>query len=214
MKKHPDSVEDAIFQIENSFNRGGNYLQNGVPKYTAHAVRMEKETGIRGIAGHYRFIDGEKPAFAEYRYRKQFQKFALAEGLLKAEHPFVRKAAEFISLKFPEALPKINTEISKLAELNPELQRLNYDKRSITESYRALIGITSQYNVDDINSYLHSFRTKIKNPDSEKRMSALKEKGFRFGWIPSSETLAKIEKFAKNTSGLLHSVAHKVSSGR
>ena len=49
MKKHPDSVEDAIFQIENSFNRGGNYLQNGVPKYTAHAVRMEEETGIRGI---------------------------------------------------------------------------------------------------------------------------------------------------------------------
>ena len=86
-------------------------------------------------------------------------------------------------------------QYGKLAELNPDLQRLNYDKRSI--SYRALIGITSQYNVNDINSYLHSFRTKIKNPDSEKRMAALKEKGFRFGWIPSSETLAKIEKFAK-----------------
>ena len=67
-----------------------------------------KRNGYSG--NYYRFIDGEKPAFAEYRYRKQFQKFALAEGGLKAEHPFVRKAAEFIALKFPEALPKINTE--------------------------------------------------------------------------------------------------------
>ena len=53
MKKHPDSVEDAIFQIENSFNRGGNYLQNGVPKYTAHAVRMEKKRVFGELLSFY-----------------------------------------------------------------------------------------------------------------------------------------------------------------
>lgn len=198
MRNHPNSVEDAVSQIENSFNRGGRYLQNGKPKYTAHAVRMEEETGIKGIAGHYRFINDESPARAEYGYRKRFQKYALAEGMTGSEDPLIREAAALIGKKTATALPEVNTEISKLAELNPELKRLNYDRRSFTESYRALIGITSQYNADDINSYLHSYRTNRRDAFVHRRMDALKKRGFRFGWIPAASTLDKIESFAKH----------------
>lgn len=196
MRNHPTSVQDAVSQIENSFNRGGNYLQNGVPKYTAHAVRMENETGITGIAGHYRFLNGDSADIAEYNYRKRFQKYALAQGLMNSDEPFIKQAAELIFQKSPDVLPEVNAEIEKLTELNPELERLNYNRRNFTEAYRALIGITSQYNTDDINAYLHSLRTKRKNTDIQKRMDALKPKGFRFGWIPSNETLLKIEAYA------------------
>ncbi len=199
MRNHPTSVQDAVSQIENSFDRGGNYLQNGVPKYTAHAVRMENETGITGIAGHYRFLNGDSADIAEYNYRKRFQKYALAQGLMNSDDPFVKQAAELIFQKSPDVLPEVNAEIEKLTELNPELERLNYNRRNFTEAYRALIGITSQYNTDDINAYLHSLRTSKKNTDIQKRMDALKPKGFRFGWIPSNETLLKIEAFAKQS---------------
>lgn len=199
MRNHPTSVQDAVSQIENSFDRGGNYLQNGVPKYTAHAVRMENETGITGIAGHYRFLNGDSADIAEYNYRKRFQKYALAQGLMNSDDPFVKQAAELIFQKSPDVLPEVNAEIEKLTELNPELERLNYNRRNFTEAYRALIGITSQYNTDDINAYLHSLRTKRKNTDIQKRMNALKPKGFRFGWIPSNETLLKIEAYANRS---------------
>lgn len=199
MRNHPTSVQDAVSQIENSFNRGGNYLQNGVPKYTAHAVRMENETGITGIAGHYRFLNGDSADIAEYNYRKRFQKYALAQGLMNSDEPFIKQAAELIFQKSPDVLPEVNAEIEKLTELNPELKRLNYNRRNFTEAYRALIGITSQYNTDDINAYLHSLRTKRKNTDIQKRMNALKPKGFRFGWIPSNETLLKIEAYANRS---------------
>lgn len=199
MRNHPTSVQDAVSQIENSFDRGGNYLQNGVPKYTAHAVRMENETGITGIAGHYRFLNGDSADIAEYNYRKRFQKYALAQGLMNSDDPFVKQAADLIFQKSPDVLPEVNAEIEKLTELNPELERLNYNRRNFTEAYRALIGITSQYNTDDINAYLHSLRTSKKNTDIQKRMDALKPKGFRFGWIPSNETLLKIEAFARQS---------------
>ena len=200
MRNHPTSVEDAVSQIENSFNRGGRYLENGEPKYTAHAVRMEEETGIRGIAGHYRFINGETPARAEYGYRKRFQKYALAEGMTDSKDPFIKEAAARIGEKVADVLPEVNAEISKLTELNPELKRLNYNRRSFTESYRALIGITSQYNVDDINGYLHAYRTNRKDASVHRRMDALKKQGFRFGWIPAASTLDKIEAFAERRS--------------
>lgn len=189
-----NDLNEAVSAIENAFNRKGKYLQDGVPRYTAHAVRLEEKTGLSGIAGRYRFPENREPAFAEYEYRKRFLKYALAQSLLTTEDPLKRRAAEKISQQTPQALKEVKQEIEKLTVLNPDLKRLNYDRRDFIESYRALIGVTSQYNVDDINAYLHSIRTGQKDEEANARMERLKDRGCRFGWVPAVKTLDRIER--------------------
>ena len=77
------SVQEAVKYMENAYDRGGKYLVDGRPRYTAHAVRMEDETGLKGIAGRYKFINGQEPAFAEYGYRKRFFKILDCRHVLK-----------------------------------------------------------------------------------------------------------------------------------
>lgn len=188
------SVEDAAYHMNNAYDRGGNYLVNGRPKYLAQAVRMEDEYGLTGIAGRYKFVDGKEAPFAEYDYRKEFQRYSIAEEYMKSDNPFCQKAGETLKDKIPAALEKINAEIGKLAVLNPELKALNYNNRNITEAYRALIGITSQYNVDDINAYMHNVRAGKKNMEVLDRVEKIKkETGIRFGWQPAAKTVDKIE---------------------
>ncbi|MGN0904260.1 MAG: hypothetical protein ACI4PW_03790 [Alphaproteobacteria bacterium] len=193
-EQESNDLNEAVSAIENAFNRKGKYLQDGVPRYTAHAVRLEEETGLSGIAGRYRFPENREPAFAEYEYRKRFLKYSLAESLLTAEDPLKRRAAEKISRQTPQALEEVKQEIEKLTVLNPDLKRLNYDRRDFIESYRALIGVTSQYNVDDINAYLHSIRTGQKDEEANARIERLKDRGCRFGWVPAVKTLDRIER--------------------
>ncbi len=188
------SVEEAARHMNNAYDRGGNYLVNGRPRYLAQAVRMEDEYGLTGIAGRYKFVDGKEAPFAEYDYRKAFQRYSIADEYMKSDNPYCQKAAEMLKDQMPEALKNLNKEIGKLTELNPELKALNYDNRNITEAYRALIGITSQYNVDDINAYLHNVRSGKKNMEVLDRVEKIKkETGIRFGWQPAAKTVDKIE---------------------
>ncbi len=188
------SIQDAVKYMENAYNRRGKYLVDGRPRYTAHAVKMEDETGLKGIAGRYQFINGQEPAFAEYGYRKRFLKYSIATGFLKSEDPICKQAGETLKDQLPAALKEINHEIEELTKLNPELKRLNHNKNNLIETYRTLIGITSQYNVDDINAYLHNMRTGSINTSVIKRIEKIKQAtGIRFGWQPSAKTMDKIE---------------------
>ena len=188
------SVQDAVKYMENAYDRGGKYLVDGRPRYTAHAVKMEDETGLKGIAGRYKFINGQEPAFAEYGYRKRFLKYAIAAGFLKSEDPICRQAGETLKDQLPAALKDINRELEELTKLNPELKGLNNNKNNLIETYRTLIGVTSQYNVDDINAYLHNLRTGSKNSAVLDRAEKIKKAtGIRFGWQPSAKTMDKIE---------------------
>lgn len=188
------SVQDAVKYMENAYDRGGKYLVDGRPRYTAHAVRLEDETGLKGIAGRYQFINGQEPAFAEYGYRKRFLKYAIAAGFLKSEDPICRQAGETLKDQLPAALKEINQELEELTKLNPELKGLNNNKNNLIETYRTLIGVTSQYNVDDINAYLHNLRTGSKNSAVLDRAEKIKKAtGIRFGWQPSAKTMDKIE---------------------
>ncbi len=188
------SVQDAVKYMENAYDRGGKYLVDGRPRYTAHAVRLEDETGLKGIAGRYQFINGQEPAFAEYGYRKRFLKYAIAAGFLKSEDPICRQAGETLKDQLPAVLKEINQELEELTKLNPELKGLNNNKNNLIETYRTLIGVTSQYNVDDINAYLHNMRTGSKNFAVLDRAEKIKKAtGIRFGWQPSAKTMDKIE---------------------
>lgn len=213
------SVEEAVHHMNNAYDRGGNYLVNGRPRYLAQAVRMEDEYGLTGIAGRYKFVDGKEAPFAEYDYRKAFQRYSIADQFMKSDNPYCRQAGETLKDKIPEALKGINKEIDKLKGLNPELKALNYDSRSITEAYRALIGITSQYNVDDINAYLHNVRSGKKNMDVLDRVEKIKkETGIRFGWQPAAKTVDKIEAQlkekakAKEQQAVTHAALNKARS--
>ena len=189
------SVEEAVHYMLNTYNRSGKYLVDGVPKYTAHAVNLEDQYGLDGIAGRYRFVDDKAAPFAEYGYRKEFQKYFIADSFLKSDDPYRKEAGEKLRKEIPGALERVNREIAKLTELNPELQRLNYNRHEINEAYRALIGITSQYNPDDINAYLHAARTGKRDKKISERVEKIrKEQGVNFGWQPAMKTLERIEK--------------------
>lgn len=196
MEDRFQTQEEADLFIQNAYDRGGRYMVDGKPKYTAHAVRLEEQYGFKNIAGHYKFRDGKTPDMAEYGYRKSWLKYALAnEFLKKGKNLYAVCAAEKIKSEIPKALNEVNAEIAELTKLNPELGRLNYNKRDFVESYRALIGVTSQYNVDDINSYLHTYRTGIKNVEVQNGMERLKKThGIRFGWQPAVSTLKEIDR--------------------
>lgn len=105
-------------------------------------------------------------------------------------------------------MQEVNGEIEELTKLNPELKGLNHNKNNFIETYRALIGITSQYNVDDINAYLHNVRTGSKNKEIIERVEKLtKTTGLRFGWQPAAKTLDKIEAQMKVRPLALHNSA-------
>ena len=190
------SVQDALEHMNHACDRRGKnktYLVDGQPRYLAQAVRMEDEYGLTGIAGRYKFVDGKEAPFAEYEYRQQFQKYSIADDFIKSDNPYCQQAGETLKDSIPDALKRVNKEIDKLKELNPELKALNYDNRNITEAYRALIGITSQYNVDDVNAYLHSVRTGVRNQEVIERVEKMRKAGIRFGWQPAAKTIDKIE---------------------
>ncbi len=196
MEDRFQSQDDAEKYIQNAYDRHGRYMVGGKPKYTAHAIRLEEQYGLKNIAGHYKFRNGKTPDMAEYGYRKEWLKYSIATELLKkSEDVYAVRAAEKIKADIPKALNEVNTEIAELTKLNPELSRLNYNKHDFVESYRALIGVTSQYNVDDINTYLHTYRTGIKNQDVQDGMERLKKThGIRFGWQPAVSTLKEIDR--------------------
>lgn len=195
MAERFSSVQEAAAYMEKAYDRGGRYLVDGRPRYTAHAVRMEDETGLKGIAGRYKFVDGKEAAFAEYDYRKRFLKYSIASSFMASQDPVTRQAGETLKGEIPAALKEINAEIGKLTKLNPELKDLNHNPNNLIESYRTLIGITSQYNVDDINAYLHNVRTGQKNFAVLDRAEKIhKATGIRFGWQPSAKTMDKIER--------------------
>ncbi len=196
MEDRFQTQEEADKYIQNAYDRHGHYMVDGKPKYTAHAVRLEEEYGFKNIAGHYKFRDGKTADMAEYGYRKAWLKYSIATELLKkSEDTYAVRAAEKIKPEIPKALNEVNAEIAELTKLNPELGRLNYNKHDFVESYRALIGVTSQYNVDDINTYLHTYRTGVKNVEVQDGMERLKKThGIRFGWQPAVSTLKEIDR--------------------
>ena len=212
------SVEDALRRINEGYARDGKYMVDGKPRYTAHAVQMENAHGLTGIAGRYKFVDGKEAAFAEYDYRKRFQKYQIAINFLNSDNPYCRQGAETMKDQLPAGLKEMNDEIGKLTVMNPELKALNFNKNNIVETYRALIGITSQYNPDDINSYLHSVRAGKKNPELLDRMDKIKKSsGVVFGWQPAAKTLDRIEaqlKEREKTNGAMTLAVSSKSASR
>lgn len=202
------SVEEAVRYMHKTFDRGGKYLVDGVPKYTAHAFDLENQYGLKDIAGHYNFINGKDAPYAEYEYRKEYQKYFIADRFLQSDDPYRKEAGETLREKIPSALERINKEIAELTELNPELKRLNYNRREINEAYRALIGITSRYNPDDINVYLHAVRTGVKDKKISERVEKIKkEQGLKIGWQPAMKTLEKIETQLRERSKIRRTAA-------
>lgn len=92
MEDRFQTQEEADLFIQNAYDRGGRYMVDGKPKYTAHAVRLEEQYGFKNIAGHYKFRDGKTPDMAEYGYRKAWLKYSLANEFLKKKQRFVRRA--------------------------------------------------------------------------------------------------------------------------
>jgi hypothetical protein len=196
-------TKNEIEKLSKTYERKGRYKnEKGYIKYAAAAVDFEDKTGLVGVAGRYKMTGDRTHPEAEYDYRKAYQKYMLSIRCLEdnvEENPSKIKAAEFFVKKSPEALKRLNKDIDDLVGLNPELKGLKIDRKNFFECYHAIVGITSQYNVDDINLFCVGKLTgrKIKDEVYEKRLSDIKKKlGCGLGWTASEKTLQKIEKQA------------------
>ena len=92
MEDRFQSQDDAEKYIQNAYDRHGRYMVGGKPKYTAHAIRLEEQYGLKNIAGHYKFRNGKTPDMAEYGYRKEWLKYSIATELLKKAKTFTPSA--------------------------------------------------------------------------------------------------------------------------
>ena len=193
MSKKEDSIKtvpEMVKYIEEKYDREGRYLVDGTPRHAAAAIELENKYGLKDIAGHYKFVDGKTAPFAEYDYRKRFMKYFHATKMQNSENPILREASQIVLQGAPEALKEINGEIKKLQELNPELKRLNFNPNKMLEAYQALIGVTSGYNPDDINYFLHSLRTGKRDESLNQRKDKM---GINLGWQPAHTTMDRIE---------------------
>lgn len=197
-----ETVKGEARSLANKFRRRGNYKdKDGNILYRAAAVEFEDRTGLTGVAGRYKMPDNMSHPEAEYTYRKKYQKFAHAYRILGRDEqsatPEKKQAAELFVSVGDKALKKLNKDIEKLTKLNPELKKLKADKNSFFERYHAIIGITSQYNIDDINHFVVGKLENNSKKDDEymQRMDAIKDKvGGPIGWTLSPPTLKRVEK--------------------
>ena len=137
---------------------------------------FESRTRFKGIAGRYIFPQGVKP-------------LVLEEELVRT------KKGESFEAKFGGVF-------RDLLILNPDLHRLRFDKSSPRQFYSTMLGITSGFNVDDIN-YFVDLISKGEPPAfhlrSDPRLNALFRQAEHradapIEWVPSPETLGTVHR--------------------
>jgi hypothetical protein len=118
-------------------------------EHTRHpALEFQTQNHLRGIAGRYR-IPGNYTA-PEYEDRMSREMIALARPLLTGQER--RNFWDVLEKIAPP--PQLKKSWNTLVRLNPALKAVKFDKTNAEEMYNAHLGVTSGFNVDDINFFL------------------------------------------------------------
>lgn len=159
------------------------------------AEDFEAHTGLRGIAGHYRFPHN----MSATTYQTRLEAYS--------------GSTCFSTAPSPEDAAAIRKEWETMVRLNPGLANVRLDKKSSAEILNALLGAASQFNADDINFFLLHQR---RGDQAEDKIEALKKSlrqlmhirmaveltaGARMEWIPSPQTLQKARAALEERTG-------------
>lgn len=171
---------------------------------THPALRFQRDNNLRGIAGRYFIPDGKTAA--------QYEKAMSRKMHVHVETEMAKRGAtEYDYWKVAEdmGLPGfLEKSWDKLVELNPALKKVKLDRSCVEDVYNAHIGVTSGFNVNDINFFLRqkhvgnglpalqSHKMPVHGARLDRINAAAESQMF---WVASPATAKKIEKcFRRN----------------
>jgi hypothetical protein len=166
---------------------------------THPALRFQRDNNLRGIAGRYYIPDGKTAA--QYEKAMSRRMHAHVEAEMKK-----RNATEFDYWRVAESMGVpafLEKSWGKLVALNPALKKVKFDRRCVEDAYNVHIGVTSGFNVNDINFFirqrhvgeglpaLQSHRMPVHGARLDRINAAAESQMF---WVASPATAKKIEK--------------------
>lgn len=165
---------------------------------THPALQFQRANNLRGIAGRYYIPDGKTAAQYEKAMSRKMHDHVEQEMAKCGATPYEYWAtAERLGL--PGFLEK---SWDKLVELNPVLKDVKVNRSSVEDVYNAHIGVTSGFNVDDLNFFLEQKHTgqglpalQARNmPVHGARVARIESvAAVSFSWVASPKTAKKIE---------------------
>lgn len=196
---------------------------NDLSRHPAH--RFEAQNNIDGIAGDYVFPNNMTAAAYEDRYTWLFDQhggIARMPEILKdfyaPERDFKGNEikggiADFLGEKASaQYRALLNDGWNRLERANPELKALTFDRTHAGETYNALMGVTSGFNVQDIDFFLKLRRenkipamTVMNDPAFKKHLDWMQNAASvceRPCWVPSLPTMENITGQLKAKRGL------------
>lgn len=160
------------------------------------ARRFELSNNLRNIAGHYKIPNGMTADAYEKRIRKKLDK----EVNLEAQRKNITGGFRIV-LKMMKS-PKFHLDSwHKLVRLNPVLTDVQIDKENAMDLFNAHFGVTSGFNIDDINFYIaqehrgvlpaQDARAMPDHGERLKRIEAVSKTSVN--WVMSPKTARKVE---------------------
>lgn len=166
--------------------------------------RFEKQTGLKGIAGKYRYPGGLNAVEFDDAYTWTFHMHGgtqalptalLAAGITPPEIGQHEDMGDYLRRTPREVQDFYRRTWDELVSLNPELKTVRLDKSDILKVYDAINGAASGFKPQDINYYFEADnseearRAHFADPLREKIQN---ETGAHICWIASPETLSDI----------------------
>ena len=160
------------------------------------ALLFQTENRLRGIAGRY-VIPGNRTA-SEYEDHIWNEVEGALKHRLAGYHP---QGIWSVLVKSPPPAV-LRDSWNELLRLNPQLKGVKVNRKNGADLLEAHTGVTSGFNVDDINFYLEQLKTGERLPSKQSR--AMPVHGDRIArveaaagkhmyWVASPQTVEKIE---------------------
>ncbi len=188
---YPAEVRNHFLTVLASFTNNA-HTRRGMGHRTP-AKTYEKQTGMTGIAGHYHLPSDPLVLETAIQDRSILTMFLENElERMPANAPQRHAHAQFLQYVQSNNLPVFNEMLDKLITLNPSLKALNVDRTNHNQVADAIMGVSSGFNVDDINTYLRARSHLAAYTDKHgiKIQGTLFENGIT--WTPTESTLKKI----------------------
>lgn len=157
----------------------GNMLEMRLPlpDFQQAPLELEQQFGLKGVAGHYKLPKGLSAI--------DLQTYAMTQMHLEMRGEITKEVME-------QNLTRVRTMLEKL---NPQLKALETLPNSATGAYDVILGVASEFNPKDIQSFLDGKNGAMAARDTE--WASLNNKlstKMRMDWVPSMETMENMER--------------------
>jgi hypothetical protein len=165
------------------------------------AYRFEKASGLKGIAGNYKYPGGLNPVQFDDAWtwtfysngETQLYPTALVDrGIALPRVGAREEISEYLARTPREIQDAFQGVLDELIALNPELKGVRVDRKNIGMVYDVINGVASGFNVNDINYYLEADNSDTARRayfEDPRRLRIENETGARPCWIASPQTL-------------------------